>query len=239
MEKKTCPICGEEISTLVNKCPYCNEWINVTTVDGGKPTNDNAASMAYAGVGAEVNGVKYSKVLVSFMVFLSLMGNLLSFTQYGMPNDRFLRELTGGMLPVIGDIMDGIGICVLFCMFGMKISSEGIKGISKGLVMTIGIMAVVVGLYDDDSLIATIVALVFIVCWIIVGIQALKVERLRKIGIWMILADILQIVVLVIINNTNHGGKAMFKVSCLLFLLGYVYLYKNLKEYLCTAMRKE
>lgn len=244
MEKKTCPICGEEISTLAKKCPHCNEWIDETTAGGEKSTDNDVASTAYADQETAVNGIKYSKVMVSYMVFLSLFGMLLSFTEFG-PKD--LRELTCGVLPVIGYIMDGIGTCVLFCMFGMKIASESINGVSKGLVITTGISSAIIGIMEpiiesSDLVLVWLIYIILliqcIVCWIIVGIHAIKVERLKKIGIWMFISVILEIAALIIIESHIISGKAMFKMAGLIYLMGYFYLYRNMKEYLCTSMRK-
>lgn len=73
MDKKICPVCGEEISVTARKCPYCNEWIDTSEVQSA---SSNVKTNAHTSIttDATTESLTYSKTPVVIFAFLALIG---------------------------------------------------------------------------------------------------------------------------------------------------------------------
>lgn len=237
MDKKICPVCGEEISATARKCPYCNEWIDASDV---QPASSDTAACASTTIDENPQTLTYSKGLVGFLIGVTIIGMLLDSLEGIMPSFDEFEKLTGGIVSVTSSIMVAVGMSSLLIMYGRKIASDGIRNVSGGLVTTTAVLSAISNLASiSDSTAAVVVLLVTsILClifWLIVGVQSVKVEKLKQIGMWMIISIVLATIVLVIVSMSDNGGKGFAKVMILLYLFGYVKMFDKLKKYLCPS----
>ena len=239
MDRKNCPYCGEEIAASAKKCRFCGEWLE----DPQQPIQPDPQpqypqqdyqSQPQPNVATEKKF--YPKPLVTFLIIVSVIGLFSDLLEILNPKLEEFNEIA----EIIGSILSGGGICTLFILFARKNSADRLPGVSNGLLMTTGILYTlmsVISCFDNDGIISGMLFLATAVCWAIGSIQLMKIEELKKTGLWMLLSVLITTAILIYfgVTSASVSSKGMGKLLVFVYLGGYVMFFQNLSKYLTDS----